>query len=133
MAIFGIGADFSGESMVQFFLDNQIAGIGYNYEDAPAIHRLLNGIKMGDIIYIKSHPPQIGLIIKAVGIVRRPDVLPNEHGFGIDADWVWHGPEIRLGQIDDRYNVRNNTLYEEFNPEICNRVIDLLICNQMNN
>jgi len=39
--------------------------------------------------------------------------------------WIWSGEEY-MGFIQDKYNVRNTTLYEEYNPGIQNRVIELL-------
>ena len=40
--------------------------------------------------------------------------------------WIWLGEED-LGKIDDKYNVRNNTIYEEFNPEIQTKIVKMIL------
>ena len=47
-------------------------------------------------------------------------------GTGIPVKWVWTGEE-RLGKLDDKYPVRNITLYEEFSPQVQKKVIGLLL------
>ena len=127
MAIFGLGA-FYEEDMTDLFLSNEVACIGWNYNDAPSLHKLMRYIKVGDIIYIKSHPPTQGLIIKAVGIASDDKV----HGVTdvgeacLGVRWIWSGNEV-VGKINDKYNVRNITLYEETNPDVQRRVLDLLL------
>ena len=112
MAIYGIGASYRGtQDVSQDFLNVGLACVGHNEKDAPPLHTILKHFKIGDIVYIKAHPPQIGLIIKAVGIVIS-DRLKNDKnlGTGMPVKWVWTGEE-RLGKFDDKYPVRNITLY----------------------
>jgi hypothetical protein len=80
----------------------------------------------GDVLDIKSHPPNEGLIIKAVGIVVDDTVSEIDLGFCLEVEWVWQGYEV-LGRVDDKYNVRNTTLYEEVNPDVQQNVINLLL------
>src|SRR5690242_16823235 len=71
MAIYGIGAFYDGTTDVSpEFLAQGVACVGWSREDAPVFHRLLGHIKVGDIVYIKAHPPGRALIVKGVGIVR---------------------------------------------------------------
>lgn len=67
------------------------------------------------------------MIIKAVGIVV-DDKARSDPSLGacLKVKWVWHGHEA-MGKIDDKYNVRNITLYEEVNPIVQERVIQLLL------
>jgi len=127
MAIYGIGAMYDGTNDVSGdFVRNQIACVGWSAQDAPALHEMLKYIKPGDIVYIKSHPPNVGLIIKAVGIVVGNQVVSNPNlGNGVPMRWIWSG-EHRIGTINDKYNVRNLTLYEEFSFDVQRTVIDLL-------
>lgn len=118
MAIFGMGA-FYEEDVTDSFWLNGVACIGWSYEDAPTLHRLMRRIKIGDIIYLKSHPPSEGLIIKAIGLVLNDEAYPIQ-GVGeacLAMRWIWRGYEV-IGTVDDKYNVRNNTIYEELNPNI---------------
>jgi hypothetical protein len=95
------------------------------------LHNILHHIKIGDIAFIKSFNPQVGLTIKAVGIVtgREPQQVTDtdgDLGWGVSVEWVWQGEE-RVGLLQDRYPVRTITLYEEYNPDIQQRVIRLLL------
>ena len=125
MAIYGIGTFYNTDVSREFISKNK-ACIGWNYENAPSLHKVLKYIKIGDLMYIKSHPPNEGLIIKAVGIVVDDKMSEKDLGTCIEVDWVWQGYEV-LGRVGDRYNVRNTTIYEEMNPDIQQKVIDLLL------
>lgn len=127
MAIFGIGTMYGATNDVsQKFIKKKCAYVGWDEDKAQPLHTILKHIKVGDIIYIKSHPPSIGLIIKAVGIVTSDNLKEDDPGTGVPVKWLWTGEE-RLGQFDDKYPVRNITLYEEFNRKIQARVIKLLL------
>jgi len=133
MAIFGLGAYYDGRDVTDDFIENGVACIGHTSVNAPSLHRLMDSIKVGDIIYLKSYTPSQGLVIKAVGIVLDHKVQGGQY-FGnanlgracLKVRWVWHDRRD-LGKINDKYNVRSNTLYEEFNPEVENIVINLLL------
>ena len=130
MAVFGFGASYGGtEDVSRKFISLRAACVGYSPKEAPTLHTMLRYIKMGDIVYLKSHPPNIGLIVKAVGIVVGNEVKeykkPNL-GWGIKVEWIWWGKE-ELGKIEDKYAVRNLTLYEEHDYKIQKKVLDLLL------
>ncbi len=46
----------------------------------------------------------------------------------VKVKWIWTGNE-HLGIVQDKYDGRDNTLYEEYNPEVQKRVVDLLSQN----
>ncbi|MGE5567486.1 MAG: hypothetical protein ACM3S5_00470 [Rhodospirillales bacterium] len=128
--MFGIGANYDGHGdMTEDFLEHGLACIGWPYNEAPSLHEIMRSFQVGDIIYIKSHPPHIGLIVKAIGIVEDSEVRPLEgHGQAcVRVNWIWRGPAVTIGHVHDRYNVRNNTLYEEWNPDIRTRILNLLL------
>jgi len=130
MAVLGLGASYNNgtRDMTNAFLNNGVACVGWMAADYPALHKFFKHIKMGDIIYIKAKTPQVGLIIKGIGVVVDDTIFTNRR-LGqacIKVKWKWRGNE-RLGRIADKYNVRNNTMYEEYNPEIITRVIELLL------
>jgi hypothetical protein len=131
MAIFGIGAYFEGTTDVsEQFIHDGAACVGWTEQDAPALHSLLRRIRTGDIVYIKAHPPGHNLIVKGVGIVRDDTVRRFEGlGRGVSVRWVWHGNEVLHEAENERYNVRNNTLYEEMSPAIQASVLGLLFAS----
>jgi hypothetical protein len=134
VAIFGIGAIYDGDwDVSDDFVHLGVGCIGWSAADAPALHEILKLFKIGDIIFIKTSPPGQGIRVKAVGLVidnqpKTPilNAAGDDLGTGIGVKWVWRGYE-NLGVINDKYNVRNNTLYEEFNPDVQRRIIDLLL------
>lgn len=128
MAIYGIGAYYDGETDVSGdFIEQRVACVGWTQDEAPTLHNILRCVKIGDIMYIKSAPIGQGLYIKAVGIVTDNTVRYEEDGLGarVSMNWIWTGMD-HFGVVDDKYNVRNITLYEEFSREVQSRVLELL-------
>lgn len=126
MAIFGIGAHYGSDVSSQF-LERKCACIGWAEKDAPPAHGILRHVRTGDIIFIKSFAPQVGLAVKAVGVVTEGKVRNYpDLGAGVPVRWVWSGEE-RLGKLDDKWPVRSVTIYEEYHPEVQARVIELLL------
>jgi hypothetical protein len=128
MAIFGVGAFYDGRTDVSMdFLKRGVACVGWPKEDAPPLHNLLRRLHVGDIVYIKAHPPGRKLTVKAVGIVTNDNVTEHvDLGFGVPVKWIWRGSTVIAEAANERYNVRNNTLYEEMSPEFQSRILKLL-------
>lgn len=128
MAIYGIGAFYDGTTDVSpEFTAQGVACVGWSVQDAPVLHRLLGHVKVGDIIYIKAHPPGRDLIVKAVGIVRDEEVRDYPQlGRGVQVRWIWRGNQTVREAHDEKYNVRSNTLYEEVSPVIQELILSLL-------
>lgn len=127
MAIFGIGALYDRDDVSGDFIQQGCACVGWSEDDAPPAHAILRQLRAGDIIFIKSFAPQVGLTIKAVGIVTEGRVrdIPRL-GRGVPVRWVWNGEE-RVGILDDKWPVRTVTIYEEQHPGVQGRVLDLLL------
>lgn len=118
MAIFGIGARYGNKDVSKDFIDNKVACIGWDINNAPSIHEILRYIKVGDIIYVKTAPIGKGLRVKAVGVVIDHKTHQNKNlGTCVSVRWIWNGYK-NIGIIDDKYNVRNNTLYEELDNTV---------------
>ncbi|MGE0568699.1 MAG: hypothetical protein AB7O73_12175 [Bacteroidia bacterium] len=126
MAIYGIGAYYGTTDVSDSFIAKGLAYVGWNKSEAPSLHEILRYIKIGDMVYIKSAPIGQGLRVKAVGIVIDNELITdNDLGVGIKINWLWTGHEI-LDEIDDKNNVRNNTLYEEYSKHVQLQIINLL-------
>ena len=134
MAVWGIGAYYkcsSPKDKTKYFLKDGCAYIGWNEPDAPALYRMFDSIKAGDLIYIKSFAPKTKqLLIKAVGIVKDTKKEASDSlGTGISVRWKQCFTPITVNVTPQIYrnNVFNNTLYEEFNDNIIKDVIDGLM------
>lgn len=134
MAIWGIGANYNEpdggkRDVLRLFLASGRAYIGYSQAQAPSLHCMLGAIKTGDIIYVKSFWAK-SLNIKALGIVTDPTAIKTaDMGTGIAVKWKkgFEPTSVTLDGPGCKNNVYRNTLYEEFNPEIANILIDELI------
>jgi len=130
MAIYGIGSSYEDSKidMTNKFIQEGVACIGWDYDDTPPLHNMMRKVKVGDIIFIKSYYQYKELRIKAVGIVVN-DNIRSIKNFGkacIDIKWIWTGQE-QIDKKNDKYdNVRTLTMYEELNPEIQKRILQLL-------
>lgn len=126
MAIFGIGAHYENDVSGDF-LKHKCACVGWQEEHAPPAHDILRHVRTGDIMFIKSFAPHVGLTIKAVGVVTEGRTRPYQNlGTGVPVRWVWTGEE-RLGKLDDKWPVRSVTIFEEHHPIVHARVIELLL------
>ena len=135
MAIYGIGAMFGGtEDMTEVFLEQCGAYLGWTVKEAPFAHQMLRRITVGDLIFIKSYPPTVGLQVKAVGIVTDPaDEFPDwDLGTRVGVQWWWQtGPRAKplvIGKLDDKADfMRRGSLYEELNPQVQRQILDLIL------
>lgn len=90
MAIYGFGAYYDRDVSKEF-ISNGLACLGWSSKKAPSLHKLLKHIKIGDLIYIKSHPPDKGLTIKAVGIILDDTLSNTDMGTCLNVEWIWSG------------------------------------------
>jgi len=100
MAVYGIGA-YHESDVTHHFIKQNVACIGWARKDAPALYKQMEHIKVGDIIYIKSAAPQVGLIMKAVGIVigDRLQASPSGDFNGcLPVQWIWNGEDRWQGK-----------------------------------
>ena len=99
MAIFGFGASYEREDVSGRFIEAGAACIGWSEADAPPLHNSLRHIKISDVVFLKSFAPQVGLTIKAVGVVtgREPREV-EDLGCGVAVRWVWRGEE-RIARV----------------------------------
>jgi hypothetical protein len=131
MAIYGFGAMFGGDTDVSGdFLQMGMACVGWSEQDAPPLFDILRNIGNGDLVFIKSFNLQVGLTIKAVGVVTdrtiRQYTVQGCPRHGVAVCWVWQGSD-QVGRIDDKYPVRTVTLFEEHTPSVQARVIRHLL------
>lgn len=135
MSFIGIGAMFGGtEDVSSEFINRGVACIGFEPDDAPFTHGQMATLKAGDIVFIKSYPPHLGLYLKAVGIVTDATLQKVANlGYGVAVRWVWHdvANPVFLGKQDDRGDhVRRGTFYEEVGPGVQQVLLDLLLGSQ---
>jgi len=131
VAIFGVGAYYEHDVSARFIADN-VVGVGWKDQDAPELHRFMRSLKVGDIVYIKSYPPGAAdIFVKAIGLVR-DDIVRNAKDtnnlveVGRNVEWVAL-KEFRIPRPSEKNNVRSNTMYEEYHPEVQRVIMQRLI------
>lgn len=128
MAIYAFGANYDSVDMTDEFVNNNVIGIGWSYNDNPTGHNFVKTLKAGDIVYIKSCNFGSDLTIKAVGIVSDYDIrtIPGIIMIGRNVKWI-STEQFVISKQDftpDKNNVRSNSLYEEFNPVVISRILE---------
>ncbi len=131
MAIYGFGAMFDDRTDVSNdFYQQGMACVGWSEADAPPLFDILRNIRNGDLVFVKSFNPQVGLTLKAVGVVTNRTIgqflVLGEERSGITVRWVWHGNDV-VGEVKDKYPVRSGTLFEEHTFSVQTRVINHLL------
>ena len=139
MAVWGIGAYFLGEGggdQSDEFIKNGIAVIGYSREEHPDYYELMENIREGDLIYIKSRQMNkydAPIKLKAIGIVVNAEIKPKNLSVGtaqgIDVYWVNSfndsGREPIKIQVPPS-PLYNNTLFEEKDKIVIKEIVSYL-------
>ncbi len=121
MAIFGVGAYYD-EDVSGDFIKGNLVGVGWGDQQAPELHRFVRSLKVGDIVYIKAYPPGGAIYVKAIGLIK-DDVIrkkANTDGLvsiGRNVHWITTD-EFQIPRPNEKNNVRANTMYEEYHPEV---------------
>ena len=127
MAIYWIGAYFSNGDVSKDFITNSIVGTGWSKQYAPELFQYMQSLKVGDIVYIKSYPPSsLDIIIKGIGIIK-DDILVTNNIVTCGRNVVWKNIQtLRIPRPQEKNNVRANTMYEEFHPDVQQFIINNL-------
>ncbi len=125
MAIFGIGATFDSTDVSEDFINASIIGIGWNSTDAPELQVYLKSLRVGDIVYIKSANFGSDITVKAIGIIRDCDIISGNPIASIarNVKWVNTNKFIIPKPTHEKNNVRSNSIYEEFHPDVLKEII----------
>ena len=125
MAIFGIGATHDYKDVSQDFIASNVIGVGWNKEEAPELHEYIKSLKVGDIVYIKSTFAGNDITVKAIGIIKDNKIIDDNPlvAIGRNVDWLFDG-NFTISRPIEKNNVRSNTIYEEFHPDIQKEIID---------
>lgn len=125
MAIYAVGANYDGDDVSDDFIANNIAGPGWSITDAPELHQFVRSLKVGDIVYIKSYSPSSpDIIVKGIGVITDDQVVTNNPvvAAGRNIKWVVKD-SFRISKPNEKYNVRLNTMYEEFHPAVQSQIL----------
>lgn len=141
MAVYGVGSIWDGEEVSEVFFEKGKFILGWNEESAEDLYSFISGLKVGDILYIKSNRPGSRTIrVKGIGVVKKnlmSCILGGELGYGsirdwnslfINVSWVIQSEfKIDIPENQGRLtNVRAATLYEEHLPFVQEAIVERL-------
>lgn len=142
MAVWGIGAYFgesNGGDVSEEFIAKNIAVIGYTKTEHPEYYDLIEAIKEGDLIYIKStrqNSNNSPIYLKAIGIVENADIEEKSlnngtTASGIDVHWIQSFSEEPIKLQASPSPMRSVAIFEERNKNTIKEIIShLLNCKQ---
>lgn len=129
MAIYGIGANYSGWDVFDSFIDNECARIGWSAEENISGHAMIKSMKAGDIVYIKKCNIGSPITVRAIGVIKDYEsrTIDGVAEIARNVKWLYHEEfSIENPKYEDKNNVRSNSVYEEFNLNIIKEIIDKL-------
>ena len=122
-AIFGIGAYYE-EDVSQDFIKNNLVGIGHRVEHAPELYQFMRTLKVGDVVYIKSVPrSNSDISVKGIGVII--DDKEVKVSCGRNVKWV-DTQKFCIPKPKETYNVRKNSIYEEFHLDVQRIILERL-------
>ncbi|WP_242928600.1 hypothetical protein [Pontibacter vulgaris] len=126
MAIFGVGAYYD-KDVSSDFITNNLVGVGWNSTDAPELQEYFKSLKVGDIVYLKSAFGGSDITVKGIGIIKDNTILDrhSSHSLvqtGRSVKWL-STVKFKIKRPSEKNNVRSNTVYEEFHPEVLKEII----------
>lgn len=129
MAIFGVGAYYDYD-VSDHFLTNNLVGVGWGKDDAPELQQYFISLKVGDIVYIKAAFGGADITVKGIGVISDNVLLNSEDTnnlvtSGRNVKWL-NKSHFKIPRPKEKNNVRSNTVYEEFHPEVQKRIIELI-------
>ncbi len=121
-AVFGIDIDADNADT---FLKRGFVCVDKASEKEEVVLNTFRSIRAEDIIFIKSFNPQIGLHVKAAGIVLSGYPAEIDSEVCIPVKWVWQGEKL-IGEFDEKFSRCGDLLYEEHNITVQREIIDLM-------
>lgn len=124
MAVYGVGAYYDRD-VSQNFIQNEIIGVGWDEIDAPELEEYFKSLKAGDIVYIKAAFGGNDITVKAIGIIKDNIIIKNAQlvTTGRNVKWL-DTDKFVIKRPQEKNNVRSNTVYEEFHPDILEEIIN---------
>lgn len=133
MAIYGIGVRINEKNVIDDFFRLEMAGTGWSSADAPDVHEIFRAILPGDIVFLKSCACGSDITVKGIGIIKDLSILNSRYSrkihIGRSVRWLSHR-EFRITKPENsRNNVRANTIYQEYHPDVVAEIMDELSAN----
>ncbi len=123
MAVYGAGAYYDIDVSTDF-IKNNVVGVGWSDIEAPELQEYFRSLKVGDIIYIKAAFGGKDITVKGIGVIKDNIILRNTGlvTTGRNVKWI-NTDKFTIKRPKEKNNVRSNTVYEEFHPDVLSEII----------
>lgn len=133
MAIWGMGSCFEErKEQINNFIKGEFVCLGWRREQKPEYFKMLENIKLGDIIYIKSFfIPTEPMTVKAICVVTETMKNSNSHsGYEqcdnqIGVKWLSTNLDKKI-TINSMIKERKSSIFRETDSAIAKDVLSLL-------
>lgn len=133
MAVWGIGSCFEErKEQLDNFINGEFVCLGWRREEKPEYFKMLEEIKLGDIIYVKSYfIPTEPMTVKAICVVTETLRNSNSHnGYEqcdneIGVKWLSTNLNKKI-PIDSMFKERKSSIFKESNSAIIRDILSLL-------
>ena len=123
MAVYGVGAYYDVD-VSNDFINQDLIGVGWDSVEAPELQEYFQSFKVGDIVYIKAAFGGNDITVKAIGIIKDNIIIKNNGLVSTGRNVKWLSKEkFVIPRPQEKNNVRSNTVYEEFHPQVLNEII----------
>lgn len=119
------------DDVSQIFIHDGIVATGWDDLSAPDLHEYFREINLGDIVHIKFCSYSSNITVKAIGIITDEQILTAAHGhpqieIGQNVRWIYTVPFVINRPVNQKNNVRANTIYQEFHPDIVSSIMTIV-------
>ncbi|CAM1364336.1 hypothetical protein [Tenacibaculum xiamenense] len=122
MAIYGVGAYYDTD-VSEDFINQNLVGVGWSATEAPELQEYFKSLKVGDIVYIKAAPIGQDIYVKGIGVIEDNSIVSNPLvTTGRKVKWI-DTSKFTISRPKEKNNVRSNTIYEEFHPDVLKEII----------
>ncbi|MEO3402827.1 hypothetical protein AAFN85_02930 [Mucilaginibacter sp. CAU 1740] len=122
MAIYGVGTKINNRQVRDLMIGGDIIGTGWSISDAADLHEVFRYMNTGDIVFLKSCSYSSDIQVYAIGLVVDNQILSSYHNplIEIGRRVRWYSLQhFRISKPSDtKFNVRGNTVYQEFHPTV---------------
>jgi hypothetical protein len=102
------------------------ACVGWRESDRAPAPVVLRQLRTGDVVFAGAAGADGALLIRAVGVVNYGGRAEDALGAGPFVRWAWQG-EHPVEPSHDAYRLPGAAVYEERDPRVQGRVIELLL------
>lgn len=123
MAVYGIGTYYN-KSISSDFIQQNLVGLGWDYQNEKELHEHFQSLKIGDIVYIKSDQSGSFVTVSAIGIIRDDRIICKNGLIATGRNVRWISTDEFIIHEEPKINNKDlETIHEELHYAVLNEII----------